>query len=446
MHIHILGICGTFMGSLAILAKSLGHKVTGCDANVYPPMSTQLQEQGIELFEGFTVDSLHPQPDIVIVGNAMSRGNPLVEEVLNRGLPYVSGPEWLAKAVLQDKHVLAVSGTHGKTTTASMLAWLLEDNGLEPGYLIGGVPHNFSVSAALGAGDYFVIEADEYDTSFFDKRSKFVHYRPKTLIINNLEFDHADIFENLSDIQRQFHHLLRRVPECGRIIVPSGSPAIEETIAMGCWTECEAFGDGGKWRAKLINPDGSTFEVLCDNVSVGVVNWNQQGLHSVNNALASIAAAATVGITAESAINSLCNFGGVKRRMELRGVVKGISVYDDFAHHPTAIETTLKGLRAKVGEQSIIAVLEPRSNTMKMGVHNETLAKSAMIADSVYWYLPKDSLLPEYLPETQHIEYDLETLVSDIVSSTISPTHIVVMSNGGFAGIHDKLLAELAAT
>ena len=444
MHIHILGICGTFMGSLAVLARQLGYKVTGCDANVYPPMSTQLIEQGIELYEGYDASSLSSQPDLVIVGNAMSRGIDVVEALLDSHIPYVSGPQWLAENVLQGKHVLALSGTHGKTTTSSMLTWVLADNDYAPGYLIGGVPANFSVSAALGGGDYFVIEADEYDSAFFDKRSKFVHYRPRTLVINNMEFDHADIFDDLAAIQKQFHHVIRTVPQTGSIFYSTNDAATLETLALGVWSPAVTVGDEGLWQAKLLSADGSCFEVLKGGESLGVVNWGQLGQHNVQNALMTIAAADDVGITPVAAIDSLCQFSGVKRRMELRGTVNSVSVYDDFAHHPTAIETTLAGLRASVGEGRIIAVLEPRSNTMKMGVHDTSLANSVELADSVYWYIDADSHLKNHLPAEHGIYHDIPSLVADLTRTVVGPAHIVVMSNGGFGGIHQQLLDGLA--
>lgn len=445
MHIHILGICGTFMGSLAVLARAQGHKVTGCDANVYPPMSTQLLAQGIELHEGYDAASLTPRPDLVIVGNAMRRGIEVVEALLDSTIPYVSGPQWLAENVLQGQHVLALSGTHGKTTASSMLAWVLADNGCAPGYLIGGVPANFSVSASLGAGEYFVIEADEYDSAFFDKRSKFVHYRPRTLVINNMEFDHADIFDDLAAIQKQFHHVVRTVPKSGAIFYSAGDKATLDTLALGVWSPVTAVGGDGVWQAQLIKADGSCFEVFTGDIAAGVVNWGQLGAHNVQNALMVIAAAQTVGISPAQAINSLCGFQGVKRRMELRGTVRGISVYDDFAHHPTAIATTLAGLRASVGAAPIVAVIEPRSNTMKMGVHDDSLAASAANADAVYWHVEEGSHLVAHLPEAHGVYHNVETLVDAIVSAAAAPSHIVVMSNGGFGGIHQQLLTRLAA-
>lgn len=368
MHIHVLGICGTFMGSLAVLAKELGHRVTGSDANVYPPMSTQLQAQGIELMQGYDPAHLEPAPDLVVIGNALSRGNPAVEHVLNKGLPYVSGPQWLADHVLQGRWVLAVAGTHGKTTTTSMLAWVLEHAGMSPGFLIGGVPQNFGVSARLGGTPFFVVEADEYDSAFFDKRSKFVHYRPRTAILNNLEFDHADIFPDLAAIERQFHHLVRTVPGEGLIIRPSAEKALERVLGMGCWTPVQTTGEGGQWQARLLAEDGSRFEVLFDGIVQGEVDWPLTGLHNVANALASLAAARHVGVMPSQGAAALSEFRNVKRRMEKVAEVRGVTLYDDFAHHPTAIATTLDGLRKQVGaDTQVIAIVEPRSNSMKLG-------------------------------------------------------------------------------
>jgi UDP-N-acetylmuramate: L-alanyl-gamma-D-glutamyl-meso-diaminopimelate ligase len=414
VHIHILGICGTFMGSLALLARELGYKVTGSDANVYPPMSTQLEAQGIELMEGYDPEHLNPAPDLVVVGNAMTRGNPAIEYMLDQGMHYVSGPQWLCEHVLQDRWVLAVAGTHGKTTTTSMLAWILEHAGMMPGYLIGGVPKNFEVSARLGGSPFFVIEADEYDTAFFDKRSKFVHYRPRTLIMNNLEFDHADIFDSLSDIERQFHHVVRTVPNNGQIIYPIGEAALERVIQKGCWTpiqkaavhaEDAALAD---WSVNWLKDDGSQFEVCFENQVVGIVNWSQTGAHNVSNGLMAIIAARHVGVQPHHAVEALCAFGGVKRRMELIGECGGIRVYDDFAHHPTAIETTLAGLRANVGEGRILAIIEPRSNTMRLGSHRESLAASAQQADEVIWYQPPG------------LDWSLDDVVASVDNQTVS--------------------------
>jgi UDP-N-acetylmuramate: L-alanyl-gamma-D-glutamyl-meso-diaminopimelate ligase len=452
VHIHILGICGTFMGSLALLARELGYKVTGSDANVYPPMSTQLEAQGIQLMEGYDPEHLKPAPDLVVVGNAMTRGNPAVEYMLDQGMHYVSGPQWLCEHVLQDRWVLAVAGTHGKTTTTSMLAWILEFAGMTPGYLIGGIPKNFDVSARLGGSPFFVIEADEYDTAFFDKRSKFVHYRPRTLIMNNLEFDHADIFDSLSDIERQFHHVVRTVPNNGQIIYPIGESALERVIAKGCWTpvqkaaihaEDAALAD---WSVNWLKEDGSQFEVCFENQVMGVVDWGQTGAHNVSNALMAIIASRHVGVQPHHAVEALCAFGGVKRRMELLGECRGIRVYDDFAHHPTAIETTLQGLRAKVGEGRILAIIEPRSNTMRLGAHRAALASSAEQADQVIWYQPPglnwslDDVVVDDAAQT--VSQSIDQILK-VVSEQPEGTHIVVMSNGGFGGIHGKILSVL---
>lgn len=450
MHIHILGICGTFMGGLAVLAKQLGYTVTGSDANVYPPMSTQLEQQGIGLIEGYNPAQLEPRPDLVVIGNAMSRGNPCVEAVLNQRIPYTSGPQWLLEHVLQDRWVLAVAGTHGKTTTAGMLAWILEDCGLTPGFLIGGVPGNFEVSARLGEAPFFVIEADEYDSAFFDKRSKFVHYRPSTLILNNLEFDHADIFDDLAAIQRQFHHLLRMVPGHGRILVPTHTPALDEVLAMGCWSEVEHLGEDGLWQAQPLQDDGSHFSVLVDGKPVGEVRWGCIGLHNVHNGLMALAAARHAGVPVAEAIKSLCLFVSPKRRMELKGEVANIRVWDDFAHHPTAIATTLAGLKAQInagGTGRVLAVLEPRSNTMKMGVHQQPLADSLQLADETYLFRPSDlswdlAAVANACPHGR-IFSELDLLIADLVSSARAGDHILVMSNGGFGGIHQRLLQAL---
>ena len=449
MHIHILGICGTFMGGAAILARQLGHTVTGCDANVYPPMSTLLESQGIEIIQGYDPSQLNPAPDLVVVGNAMSRGNPCVEYVLNNNLRYTSGPQWLQEILLHDRWVLAVAGTHGKTTTASMLAWILEDCGYQPGFLVGGVLGNFGVSARLGESMFFVVEADEYDSAFFDKRSKFVHYRPRTLVMNNLEFDHADIFDDLKAIQRQFHHLVRTVPGNGRILAPKNVDNIQQTLDMGCWSELEYTGEDGHWQARKLVADGSRFEVYLEGELAGVVNWDLVGDHNVSNALMAIAAARHVGVTADLACESLAKFINTKRRLELKGEVNGIKVYDDFAHHPTAVELTLGGLRAKVGNERILAVLEPRSNTMKLGVHKQDLAPALQAADEVYIFQP--DTIPWSVEEIASAcsqpaasDSDLAALVAKITESAKPGDNILVMSNGGFGGIHDKLLAALA--
>ncbi|MFT6927449.1 MAG: UDP-N-acetylmuramate: L-alanyl-gamma-D-glutamyl-meso-diaminopimelate ligase [Psychromonas sp.] len=447
MHIHILGICGTFMGGLAILAKSLGYKVTGSDNNVYPPMSTQLEEQGIELIQGFDPSQLDSNPDLVVIGNAMSRGNPCVEAVLDKQIPYTSGPQWLLEHVLKDRWVLAVAGTHGKTSTASMLAWILEYAHMQPGFLIGGVPENFGLSARLGETPFFVIEADEYDSAFFDKRSKFVHYHPRTLVLNNLEFDHADIFEDLNAIKKQFHHLLRTVPGSGRIFIPDQDPALMDVERMGCWSEVEYLGKN--WSCKKIKEDASLFEVYLDQQKQGQVDWSLIGDHNANNALAAIAAARHVGVTPAVAIEALAEFKNIKRRMEVKGKVNSITVYDDFAHHPTAIKTTLAGLRAKVGNEKIIAVLEPRSNTMKLGVHKETLVDALSAADSVYFFASDDiSWSIQELFDAQgkevNISHDIDELCSKLVSIAEPNDHVLIMSNGGFGNIHQKLLEQLA--
>jgi UDP-N-acetylmuramate: L-alanyl-gamma-D-glutamyl-meso-diaminopimelate ligase len=457
MHIHILGICGTFMGGLAVLAKEAGHKVTGCDANVYPPMSTQLQSQGIELIEGFSSEQTALKPDLYVIGNVVSRGNPLMEEILNRGLPYTSGPQWIGEHILQGKWVLAVAGTHGKTTTASMLAWILEDAGYHPGFLIGGVPMNFGVSARLSGNeagsDFFVIEADEYDTAFFDKRSKFVHYRAKTAILNNLEYDHADIFPDLNSIETQFHHLVRTVPGIGRLIANGREAALQRVIARGCWSEMEWFGasDSSGWT--FVEHDDGSFDVVFNGDRQGTVSWDLSGTHNRMNAIAAVAAARHVGVPAAQAIQSLSRFHSVKRRMEVRGVVNGITVYDDFAHHPTAIATTVAGLRKKIGNARILAVLEPRSNTMKLGTMKNALPDSLKDADLVFGYgasgTGKDALgwnLGEALaplgPKAQAFG-ELDALVHAIVQAARPGDQILAMSNGGFGGVHQKILDKL---
>ncbi len=449
MHIHILGVCGTFMGGLAMLARELGIKVSGSDANVYPPMSDQLAHAGIDVMQGFLPAHMQPAPDLVVMGNAMSRGNPAVEYVLNQGLPYISGPQWLAEHVLQGRWVLGVSGTHGKTTTSSMLAHILEVAGMSPGFLIGGVPTDFSVSARLGETPFFVIEADEYDTAFFDKRAKFVHYRPRTLVINNLEFDHADIYPDLAAIQTQFHHLIRTVPAEGLVIKPAHVPAIETTLQKGCWTPQQSFGDNAAdWHIIAGADDGSRFTVKHQNQQAEI-HWTLLGQHNVQNALAAMAAAHHVGVSVPHAAEALSQFRGVKRRLELRGEVSGVRVYDDFAHHPTAIKTTLAGLRANIGNKRLIAVFEPRSNTMKMGVHQQTLGQAFVDADAIFIF--KDSQLGWSLNDMQNtlndklkISDDIDALVGQVTAHVQAGDYIVVMSNGGFAGIHDKLLKALA--
>ncbi|NJD05181.1 MAG: UDP-N-acetylmuramate:L-alanyl-gamma-D-glutamyl-meso-diaminopimelate ligase [Methylococcaceae bacterium] len=452
MHIHILGICGTFMGGLAILARELGHQVSGSDQNVYPPMSTQLEQQGIALFNGYAAANLAQKPDVVVIGNALSRGNPEVEAVLEQGLPYVSGPEWLRDAVLNDRWVLAVAGTHGKTTTTSMLAWILEITGNAPGFLIGGVPLNFGLSARLGRSPYFVIEADEYDTAFFDKRSKFLHYRPRTAILNNLEFDHADIFPDLAAIQRQFHYLARTIPASGRSIAPAADAILAEALKQGCWTPVEFTGLAGetgdsRWQARLVASDGSRFEVSLDGKPQGTVVWELSGRHNVSNGLAAIAAAHHAGIAVAEAIAALGQFRNVKRRLEIRACVDGITLYDDFAHHPTAIATTLEGLRQRIGGARLIAVLEPRSNTMKMGIHAATLADSLATADQAIIYQPDDlgwdvAAAVAGRP-TISVSRSVDAIVERLKSDCGAGDHVVFMSNGGFGGIHGKTEAAL---
>lgn len=453
MHIHILGICGTFMGGIATIARGLGHKVTGSDLNVYPPMSTMLEEQGIEIIEGFDESQLKPAPDVVIIGNALSRGNTAVEYVLNQNIPYISGPQWLAENILQKRWVLAVAGTHGKTTTSSMLTWILQANGMKPGFLIGGVAKNFGVSASLGDSDFFVIEADEYDTAFFDKRSKFVHYHPRTVVLNNLEFDHADIFANIEAIQTQFHHLMRTVPSNGLVIYPDDENYLTEVIEQGCWTttailnEKKSGAHGCEWQCESIEKDFSQFNVIHNGDIVGTLKWDLIGKHNMFNGLAAIIAARHIGITPEHAIESLAQFEGIKRRMEVRGVVNNITVYDDFAHHPTAIKTTLDGLRRQVGDSRIIAILEPRSNTMKRGVHVATLAESLRLADYVYAMQPEnlDWDLSEALNVLKHtnVESSVDTILDKVVRMLKPDDHVLIMSNGGFGGIHQKLLDML---
>ena len=437
------------MGGIAVLAKQAGFNVKGCDQNVYPPMSTQLEEQGIELTQGFTHD-LDIANSKIVVGNAMSRGNPAIETMLNEHADYTSGPQWLAENILKDKHVLAVSGTHGKTTTASMLAWILEYADLEPGFLIGGVPKNFGISARLGNSKFFVVEADEYDTAFFDKRSKFVHYRPTSLIINNLEFDHADIFDDLAAIQRQFHHVIRTMPGKGKVIYKADEESIQEVLKQGCWSENESFALEGQygWGATKISADGTEFEVTRNKQTITKVCWNQHGMHNIENAIATIAAAEHIGIQPKVAAEALCKFNGVARRMDVRGQLYGATIYDDFAHHPTAIKTTVDGLRRRVGEDRIIAVLEPRSNTMKMGVNSEELADSLKQADLVYMHKPVGinwdiEAVCKEIGSHAVLSESVEQIVKEIVWETQKNDHILVMSNGAFEDIHNKIIAEL---
>lgn len=450
MHIHILGICGTFMGGLAVIARQLGHQVSGSDQNVYPPMSTQLQQQGIILMEGYRAENLDSKPDLVIIGNALSRGNPEVEAVLNRGLRYVSGPQWLAEHVLQDKWVLGVAGTHGKTTTTSMLSWILEHQGFKPGFLIGGIPLNFGISARLGESDFFVIEADEYDSAFFDKRSKFVHYRPRTAILNNLEYDHADIFPDLDAIKKQFHHLVRTIPGEGLIISPECDANINDVLAMGCWTPVAktSIAADSLWNAQLINIDGSRFEVMFDSQLQGRVEWPLTGEHNVYNALSAIAAAKHIGILPKDAISALGQFKNVKRRMEVIANINGVTLYDDFAHHPTAIQTTLDGLRKQVGQERIVAIVEPRSNTMRLGVHTKTLAESLGHADLAIIYQPEGLGwdLSEVKKYAGNIEIcsSLDDIINKLKFEARYGGHFVLMSNGSFGGIYRRLQDELS--
>jgi len=449
LHIHILGICGTFMGGLALIAGELGHQVSGSDENVYPPMSTQLEEQGIALMQGYQASNLDPEPDLVIIGNALSRGNVEVEAVLNKNLPYTSGAQWLAEHVLQKKWVLAVAGTHGKTTTTSMLTWILERQGFQPGFLIGGVALNFGISARLGKSDFFVIEADEYDCAFFDKRSKFVHYRPRTLVINNLEYDHADIFPDLTAIQRQFHHLLRTVPSEGLIITPENDKNIETVFQMGSWTPISYTGinQDSEWHARLIKADGTAFEVFFKAQSQGIVQWSLTGNHNVYNALSAIVSARHVGVLTTDAIIALGEFKNVKRRMEVIAKIKEITLYDDFAHHPTAIKTTLAGLRQQVKDQQIIAIVEPRSNTMRMGIHTKTLAQSLKEADMAIIYQPESldwdlSALKNY-NQTIKICTTLDQIIDCVINHILTDSHCVLMSNGRFGGLHQRLAVAL---
>lgn len=453
MHLHILGICGTFMGGVARLAIEKGYKVTGADQNCYPPMSTQLEQLGIELHQGYDAEQLKIEPDCVVVGNALSRGKEVIESLLNTNQEYRSGPQWLNEHILHDKWVIAVAGTHGKTSTASMVTWILESAGYNPGFLIGGVMENFGVSARLTDSNFFVVEADEYDTAFFDKRSKFVHYRGRTCILNNLEFDHADIFDDLAAIENQFHHLVRTIPSHGVIIKPAESPALERVLQRGCWTPVQSFSSENEkstsWNAKRVVDDASQFEVYYQEKFVGEVNWALIGEHNMNNALAAIAAAHHVGVSCEDAINALKSFKNVKRRMELKGQVNQIDIYDDFAHHPTAILTTLKGLRAKVGHRRIIAVVDLRSNTMKMGIHQKKLLDAVSIADEAIFHLLMTDNSEAELNSKSVSEDNMlllhspEAVINRLIELTQPGDSVVIMSNGGFGNIHDKLLAQL---
>ncbi|HKK06225.1 MAG TPA: UDP-N-acetylmuramate:L-alanyl-gamma-D-glutamyl-meso-diaminopimelate ligase [Gammaproteobacteria bacterium] len=453
MRIHILGICGTFMAGVAVLARAAGHEVSGSDANVYPPMSTLLAEAGIPVHEGYRPEHLNPAPDCVVIGNALSRGNPAVEHVLERGLPYASGPQWLADHVLAGRWVLAVAGTHGKTTTSAMLAWILDSAGLAPGFLIGGVLENFDTSARLGDMPFFVVEADEYDTAFFDKRSKFVHYRPRTLVINNLEYDHADIFPDLAAIETQFHHLVRTVPGNGLIVAPADDPNVDVVLERGCWTPIERFraSDAASeqgWSARDIEPGGGAFTMCLDGAPVGRIQWDLLGPHNVRNALAAIAAARHAGVPPNQAIEALAGFRNVKRRLQVRGAVDDIVVYDDFAHHPTAIRSTLAGLRGRVGGARILAVLEPRSNTMRLGVHRDSLAGSLEDADEVFVFRPADldwdlKAALASLGNRVQVFDDVGAIVETVAAAARPGDHVLIMSNGGFEDIHARLLDAL---
>jgi UDP-N-acetylmuramate: L-alanyl-gamma-D-glutamyl-meso-diaminopimelate ligase len=448
MHIHILGICGTFMGGIALLARASGHRVTGCDANVYPPMSTQLEAQDIELIEGYDASQASLAPELFVVGNAISRGNPLLEEILDRGMPYVSGPQWLAENVLRDKWVLAVAGTHGKTTTTSMLAWILEHGGLNPGFLIGGVPQDFGVSARLTSSPFFVIEADEYDTAFCDKRSKFVHYRARTAILNNLEFDHADIFSDLAAIETQFHHFVRILPRSGLIVANAAETSLERVLERGCWTPTEWFGNAEGWNMDELAPDDSCLVHFAGN-EVGRLRLSMAGKHNRANALAAVAAARHAGIPPAQALAALARFGGVKRRLEVRGEARGVIVYDDFAHHPTAIAATIAGLRQRIDGGRILAVLEPRSNTMKLGVMKAQLPASLEGADLTFCYAANlgwdanAALLP--LGDKARVYEDIDALVGAVSGAARDGDHVLVMSNGSFCGVHIRLLQALTS-
>lgn len=453
MRIHILGICGTFMAGIAVLAKQLGHEVSGADERVYPPMSDQLRQQGIELIEGFDPQALQPAPDLVIIGNAMKRGNPSVEWVLNRAIPYTSGPEWLYDHILKDKWVLAVAGTHGKTTTSSLLAHILQEAGLNPSFLIGGVPENFGVSARLTDSAFFVIEADEYDCAFFDKRSKFLHYRPRTAILNNLEFDHADIFDSLKDIQKQFHFLIRAMPSEALIVCPDADRALNEVLQQGCWTPVErsAIDSPALWQATDVSSDGRCFQLWHRGNTVGSATSTLIGRHNVENSLAAIAAAAHVGVPPALALNALTHFKSVKRRLEIKAQIKDITLYDDFAHHPTAIKTTLEGLRGHVGSARILAVLECASNTMKMGVHRDALATSLAAANQAFVLAPSGANWDfrasfNASPVPIDLSDDLDALITAILGHVKAGDHVLIMSNGGFGGLHQKLIEALQMT
>ena len=449
MHIHILGVCGTFMGGVALLAKQMGYDVSGSDTNVYPPMSTQLLQEGIRLQDGYSAKNLRRKPDLVVIGNALSRGNPEVEAVLNQGLAYVSGPQWLGENLLRDRWVVGVAGTHGKTTTSSMIAWILEYAGFNPGFLIGGIPLNLGLSARLGEGQYFVVEADEYDTAFFDKRSKFVHYRPKTAILNNLEFDHADIFDNIEDIKKQFHHFIRTVPGNGLIISPQNDKELIDVIGMGCWTRVENtlitknMDSSVQWSAILDESDSSSFQIVSKGNIQGQIDWTLSGRHNVYNALSAIAGVVHLGLDTETAIEALRKFKNVKRRMEIRAKIGGVTLYDDFAHHPTAIASTLEGLRAQIKNQRIIAVVEPRSNTMRTGVHADALPISMNAADLRILYQPVETTLniSDYATNNGDLRIfnSIDGIVDLVCREARSGDHVVFMSNGAFAGIHERV-------
>lgn len=453
MHVHILGICGTFMGGVAALARATGHRVTGSDQNVYPPMSEQLAALGIELIEGYDPAQLALRPDVVVVGNVMSRGNALIEALLDSAIPYTSGPQWLAEHVLAGRWTLAVAGTHGKTTTSSILAWLLEYAGLQPGFLIGGVPGNFGVTARLGEGQHFVVEADEYDTAFFDKRAKFVHYRPRTAVLNNLEHDHADIYPDVAAIQWQFHQLLRMVPRRGLVVSNANDANLEQVIAQGCWTGVERFSGAAAgdavWSAQgAPGSDYFSFAVMHGGQQVGEVQWSLMGRHNAENALAAMLAARDAGVDIATSIAALKEFRGIRRRMEVRGVVNGVTVYDDFAHHPTAIATTVDGLRRRIGKSRLLAVLEPRSNTMKLGTHSSLLADSLRDADSVWMYQGPDvhwdvAGSVAALGDRARTFHDLQQLIEALAVEARDGDHVLIMSNGGFGGIHARLLERL---
>jgi UDP-N-acetylmuramate: L-alanyl-gamma-D-glutamyl-meso-diaminopimelate ligase len=448
MHIHILGIGGTFMGGVALLARALGHRVTGSDQKVYPPMSTQLEREGIALSEGYDPKHLEPTPDLVVIGNALSRGNAAVEYVLDRGIPYFSGAQWVAENILHKRWVLAVAGTHGKTTTTGMLAWILEYARLKPGFLVGGVPENFGVSARLGDEPFFVIEADEYDTAFFDKRSKFVHYRPRIAVLNNLEYDHADIFPDLAAIQRQFHHLVRTVPKSGLLVVNGRDANLNATLQQGCWTPVEKFGANDGWKAEPLAVDGTRFRVVFQGTEQGVVEWELIGDFNMLNALAAIAAARHAGVPVATSCAALKEFRNVKRRLEVRGTARGVTVYDDFAHHPTAIRVTLDALRARVGKKRIVAVLEARSNTMRLGVHKDEIAPALAAADAVLFFQPADlkwdfGIVTRALNGRGRVFKNVDDIVTTLAQELKPDDQVLIMSNGGFEGIHGKLLERL---